>query len=486
MAKASSLSGDIFFASIAEISAQLQAKEFSAVELTRAFCDRLEKIGAAHNALALSLRRSALKKAKDVDGDLKRNRNRGPLQGIPYGAKDLLAVKGQPTEWGSRGFAGQKFDEDAFVIKKLNSTGAILIGKLAMIELAGGIGYQTAAASSTGAALNPWDRTRWAGGSSSGPGVAVAAGLVTFALGSETSGSIITPSAFCGVTGLRPTYGLVSRCGAMSLAWTLDKIGPMCRTADDCGLVLHAIAGADAEDPGSARKGFAYVPQFDRKLTDFTIGYAPVDFERADPEAQAAFQTALDVVKGLGAKLKEVEIPDFPYGALVQTVIGAEAASIFEDFIRGDKIEQMADRAQAASLKAALEIPAVDYLKAMRIRSLVRAAFRELFYDLDMLLTPSRLTPAPRISEGVGRGGGRAIAGGRGLGEIIPAGNLAGLPAISLPCGFAGGLPLGISLIGRAWFDNHVIGVGRAFQAQTDWHKRKPPVGEANAVAEKN
>jgi aspartyl-tRNA(Asn)/glutamyl-tRNA(Gln) amidotransferase subunit A len=474
---AKTLSGDVFFASIGELSAGLRAKEYSAVELTRAFCDRLEKIGAAHNALALSLRHSALKKAKDVDGDLKRERTRGPLQGIPYGAKDLFAVKKQPTEWGSRGFAGQKFDEDAFVIKKLDAAGAILIGKLAMIELAGGGGYRTAAASSTGAAQNPWDRTRWAGGSSSGPGVATAAGLVTFALGSETSGSIITPSAFCGVTGLRPTYGLVSRRGAMSLAWTLDKIGPMCRSAEDCGLVLHVIAGPDAEDPGSARKGFAYVPQFDRKMTDFTIGYAPVDFERAAPETQAAFRAALDVMKSLGAKFKEVEIPDFPYGALVETVIGAEAASIFEDFIRGPKIDQMADPSQAATLKSGLDISAVDYLKAMRIRSLVRDAFREVFYDVDMLLAPSRPTPAPRIADGTGGGVAvSTVAGGRGLTGIIPAGNLAGLPAISLPCGFASGLPVGISLIGRPWFENHLIGVGRAFQSQTDWHKRKPPV----------
>jgi aspartyl-tRNA(Asn)/glutamyl-tRNA(Gln) amidotransferase subunit A len=477
MAKA--LPGDVFFAGIGELSTRLRAKEFSSVELTRAFCDRLETIGAAHNALALSLRRHALKKAKDVDDDLKRDRTRGPLQGIPYGAKDLLAVKGEPTEWGSRALAGQKFDEDAFVIKKLNAAGAILIGKLAMIELAGGVGYETAGASSTGPAMNPWDRTRWAGGSSSGPGVATAAGLVTFALGSETSGSIITPSAFCGVTGLRPTYGLVSRRGAMSLAWTLDKIGPMCRSAEDCGLVLHAIAGADAEDPGSARKGFAYVPQFDRKITDITIGYAPVDFERVAPEGQAAFQAALGAMKGLGAKFKEVEIPDFPYGALIETIIGAEAASIFEDFIRGGKLEQLADPMQAAVLKAALDIPAVDYLKAMRIRSLVRVAFRELFYDVDMVLTPSRPDPAPRLSEGVGGSGGRSVPGGRGLGGLIPAANLAGLPAISLPCGFAGGLPVGISLVGRPWFENHLIGVGRAFQAQTDWHKRKPPVGEA-------
>jgi aspartyl-tRNA(Asn)/glutamyl-tRNA(Gln) amidotransferase subunit A len=220
------------------------------------------------------------------------------------------------------------------------------------------------------------------------------------------------------------------------------------------------------------------VPQFDRQMTDFTIGYAPVDFERVAPEAQAAFQAALGVMKSLGAKFKEVEIPDFPYGALVEIVIGAEAASIFEDFIRGSKIEQMADPAQAATLKAALDISAVDYLKAMRIRSLVRAAFQEVFYDVDMLLAPSRMAPAPRIADGVGGGGASSVRSGRGLNGIIPAGNLAGLPAISLPCGFAGGLPLGISLIGRPWFENHLIGVGRSFQAQTDWHKRKPPVAQ--------
>jgi len=182
------------------------------------------------------------------------------------------------------------------------------------------------------------------------------------------------------------------------------------------------------------------------------------------------------VMKSLGAKFKEVEIPDFPYQALVETVIGAEAASIFEDFIRGPQIEQMADPSQAATLKSGLDISAVNYLKAMRIRSLVRSAFREVFYDVDMLLAPSRPTPAPRIADGTGTGAGSPAAGGRGLTGIIPAGNLAGLPAISLPCGFASGLPVGLSLIGRPWFENHLIGVGRAFQSQTDWHKRKPPV----------
>ena len=243
---------NVFFISISEISAKLRAKEFSCVELTRAFCDRLERSAPRYNALALSLRKEAIRQAHDVDGELHRDRLRGPLQGIPYGAKDLLAVKGKPTTWGAKPLARQVFDEDAHVIKKLRDAGAILCGKLAMVELAGGGDYRFASASMTGPGLNPWDKTKWSGGSSSGSAAAVAAGLVTFALGSETSGSIITPAAYCGVTGLRPTYGLVSRRGAMALSWTLDKIGPLCRTAEDCALVLHVIAGGDDEDPGSA------------------------------------------------------------------------------------------------------------------------------------------------------------------------------------------------------------------------------------------
>src|SRR5580704_3327799 len=248
-------------------------------DFSHAFCDRMERVAPRYNALALSLREQAVKQAREVDDDLRRDRTRGPLQGIPYGAKDLLAVKGKPTTWGARPFANQVFNEDAQVIQKLNKTGAILAGKLAMVELAGGGNYRLASASLTGPGLNPWDRTRWSGGSSSGSAAAVAAGLLPFALGSETSGSIITPAAFCGVTGLRPTYGLVSRRGAMALSWTLDKIGPICRSAEDCALVLRVIAGSDVEDPGSAGKSFSYNPQFVRKPAETTIGYAPVDFE---------------------------------------------------------------------------------------------------------------------------------------------------------------------------------------------------------------
>lgn len=469
---------DVFFSTITEINAKLRAKEFSCVELTRAFCDRLQKLGPRYNALALSLEKDAVKQARDVDDELHRDRTRGPLQGIPFGAKDLLAVKGKPTTWGAKPFANQVFDEDAVVINKLKGTGAILIGKLAMVELAGGGDYNIAGASMTGPGLNPWDTSRWSGGSSSGSGAAVAAGLVTFALGSETSGSIITPAAYCGVTGLRPTYGLVSRRGAMALSWTLDKIGPICRSAEDCAHVLHAIAGSDHEDPGSAGRSFNYNPQFVRKPAETTVGYAPVDFnEWADPAIRPALQEALGVVKSLGFQMKEVALPDFPYGALVSLIIAGEAGSIFEDFIRSGQVDQLADPTQIAGLKAMLDLPSVDYLRAMRVRSLVQQGLRDLFIDCDMLLVPARMELAPSASEpldGPPRSGPAPSS--RGMSGIIPAGNLAGLPAISLPCGFANGLPVGISLIGRPFYENQLIAIAAAYQKQTDWHKRRPPV----------
>src|SRR5579862_2246670 len=467
---------DVFFSTISEITAKLRAKEFSAVELTRAFSDRLERLGPRYNGLALSLREQAIRKAHDADGDLKRERYR-PLQGIPYGVKDLLAVRRHPTTWGAKPYAGQVFDEDALVVQKLDKAGAILIGKLAMVELAGGGGYRFPSASLTGPGLNPWDRARWSGGSSSGSGIATAAGLVTFALGSETSGSILTPSAYCGVTGLRPTYGLVSRRGAMALSWTLDKIGPLCRSAEDCGLVLQVIAGADNADPGSAGRGFSYVPQFSRKPADLTIGYAPVDFDEwADPAARTDLKTALSVVKSLGVAVKEIEIPDFPYGAILATILNGEMGSIFEELIRSGKVDQLADKRQIAGLKASLELPASEYLKAMRIRSRIQEAFRELFVDVDILLTPSRLTPASKIGDALDRAPAGPQPKSRGLNGLIPAGNLAGLPALSLPCGFADKMPVAISLVGRPMTENHLLAIGRLFQSQTDWHRRRPPI----------
>jgi aspartyl-tRNA(Asn)/glutamyl-tRNA(Gln) amidotransferase subunit A len=469
-------SDDIFFATITELNTKLKAKEFSVVELVRAFGLRMEQLGPRYNALALPLTKAAIRVARDVDKEFKRERYRGPLQGIPYGAKDLLSYAGQITTWGARPFAAQVFDHTAAVLEKLQKTGAVLIAKLAMVELAGGGGYRSAAASLFGPGLNPWDRTRWSGGSSSGSGSAVAAGLVPFAIGSETSGSILTPAAYCGVTGLRPTYGLVSRYGAMALSWTMDKVGPMCRSAEDCGLVLETIAGGDPRDPGSARKSFYYTPQYHRKPKDMRIGYAPVDFtDRAHPAARAAFEQSLAVIRETGAQLVELKLPDLPYKALTSTIISAEGSSVFEPIIASGKVDELADPKQIAGLKAGLEIPARDYLKAMRIRTLAQQKIRGLFGEVDILLAPSRSGPASKISEPLDRPSSeQPEPKDGGLSELIPAGNLAGLPALSLPCGFADGLPVAIQLVGSAFSENVLLAMGKEFQTRTDWHRKRP------------
>ena len=467
---------DVFFASISELNARLAKREFTSVELVKAFAERLERLGPRLNALALPLTETALRRAKEVDAELKRDRLRGPLQGIPFGAKDLLSVAGRITTWGAKPFAAQVLNETATVLQKLDKTGSLLIGKLAMVELAGGPSYRSAAASLFGPGLNPWDRTRWSGGSSSGSASAVAAGLVPFALGSETSGSILTPSAFCGVTGLRPTYGLVSRHGAMPLAWTMDKIGPVCRTADDCGLVLQVIAGADPKDPGSAGKSFYYTPQFTRRLADLRAGFAPADMDWAEPAARPVFDAAFKTFGEIGVPMSQIRLPEFPYGALAGTVVSAEGSSVFQALIESGKVDELADAKQIAGLKAGLEIPAKDYLKAMRIRSLVKDKFRELFANVDVIVAPSRYGVAPPISqpldspiETVQR------PTDPGMNALIPAGNLAGLPALSLPCGFAGGLPLALQLVGPPFSENTLLALGREFQNRTDWHRRRPP-----------
>lgn len=473
---------DVYFATIAELNKGLRAKQFSATELARAFCDRLERLGPRYNALALSMRQSAMRQAKEVEGDIGRERFRGPLQGIPFGVKDMLAVAGQITSWGARPFAAQVFDYDATVITKLAKTGAVLTGKLSMVELAGAGGYRFPGASLFGAGLNPWDPSRWSGGSSSGPGSAVAAGLVPYAIGSETSGSILTPAAYCGVTGLRPTYGLVSRHGAMPVAWTMDKLGPMCRSAEDCGLVLQVIAGKDDNDPASAGKSFYYAPQFARELKTIRVGYNRRDFEEhAEPSTRAAFTQALQVFREMGTPLSEVSLEDLPYGAVTGTLISAEGSSVFEELIESGRVDQLADKRQIAGLRAGLEIASRDYLKAMRIRRLVQQEFRRLLTNIDVLLAPARYGVASRVSEPLDAPAPPSLAtpppattGGAGLRALIPAGNLAGLPALSLPCGLVEGLPIGLQLVSRPFTENVILTLGNEFQKRTDWHRRRP------------
>jgi aspartyl-tRNA(Asn)/glutamyl-tRNA(Gln) amidotransferase subunit A len=465
------------FATISQLSSALQNREISCVELTKVFTKRLEMFGPQYNALACSLEKEAHKSAKDVDYDLKRERFRGPLQGIPYGAKDLLAFAKYPTTWGAKPFAEQIFDYNATVINRLSDHKAILIGKLSMIELAGGGGYSSALASLQGPCLNPWNKLYWAGGSSSGSGAAVAAGLTVFAIGSETSGSILTPAAFCSVTGLRPTYGLVSRHGAMALSWTLDKIGVLARCAEDAGLVLHAIAGRDDADPGSARKSFYYSPQYYENLRDLKIGYAEIDFaEWPDEPLRPVFTNALGVVKSIGSQMVEMRLPDFPYGPTIGAIIDSEAASIFEHFIRSGTVDQLADQSQIDGLKASMTYSALDYLKAMRVRSQIQSAFRDLFANVDVLVAPTRFSVPDRADQpfdetqpkrpdqkGVGAG-------------LVQASNLCGLPALSLPCGFVNGLPIGLQFVGPPFSENRILAYGREFQRRSEYHKQRPPL----------
>lgn len=470
------IANDLFFATIPELNSRLMSKEVSSVDLARAFAARLQQLGPRYNALALPLPQQAFRKAEETDKEIKRGRTRGPLQGIPYGVKDLLSFAGQPTTWGAQPYAAQVFDYDATVIQRLAGVGAVLVGKLSTVELAGGGGYRFASASLQGPGKNPWDTTKWSGGSSSGPAASVAAGLVPFAIGSETSGSIVTPASYCGVTAVRPTYGLVSRHGAMALSWTLDKLGPFARSAEDCGLILQVIAGSDGNDPGSASKSFYYTPQYGRPVKGMVAGYAPVDFaEWAAPEMRPAFTAALEVLRQSGVTMKEAKLPDFPYGPVISTIIGAEGASIFETLITSGRVNELVDQSQIAGLKANLEIPALAYLKAMRVRRQIQDAFRQLFAQVDVLIAPGRLTPATPLTQSLDQDRPGPVPNDPGMTALIPAANLAGLPALVLPCGFAGDLPVALQIVGAPFTENLLLAIGREFQAHTDWHRRRPP-----------
>ena len=280
----------------------------------------------------------ALEQAHQADDDLKAGHDRGPLHGIPYGAKDLLATRGIPTTWGAEPFRNRVIDQDATVITRLRDAGAVLCAKLSMVELAGGMGYHQPNASLTGPGLNPWNLKKWSGGSSSGSGSAVAAGLVPFAIGTETWGSITTPASYCGLTGLRPTYGRVSRSGAMALAWTHDKIGPMAHSAHDCGVILNAIAGPDPDDPSASDRPYQYPPA-DDPGRPYKLAVLKDGVEHAQPEVRKNFERALKEFEKLGT-IEEVELPDLPFADVAVTIISAEGSAAFEEmFDSGSVLE---------------------------------------------------------------------------------------------------------------------------------------------------
>jgi aspartyl-tRNA(Asn)/glutamyl-tRNA(Gln) amidotransferase subunit A len=462
---------DLLYLPIRELSSRLRSRQLTPVQLAEACLDRLEREGPKLNAVATLMRDSALREAREAEREIARGRWRGPLHGIPYGVKDLLATKGVPTTWGAEPYRNQVFDHDATVVRKLRGAGAVLCAKLAMVELAGGMGYNHPDASFTGPGLTPWNLGYWSGGSSSGPGSAVAAGLVPFAIGSETSGSIVTPSAFSGVTGLRPSYGLVSRHGAMALCWTLDKLGPMGRTADDCALVLSAMAGPDPADPTLTGRTFPW-KEAARPARKLRVVVPKGCTEKVQPAVRENFEAALAKLSDVITVTRDVEFPDLPWGPAVGTIVGAEGASAFLDLLDSGDVTKLRCPADRTGGYSSLLLPAVDYLHAMRLRRPMRAAMTKLFETCDVLATPTRAT----VSYPIDKEFAQAYPGISGGPPVIPAGNLTGLPALAMPNGFGEqGLPTSISFMGPAFSEASLCELGVAYQSRTDWHAKRPP-----------
>jgi aspartyl-tRNA(Asn)/glutamyl-tRNA(Gln) amidotransferase subunit A len=458
------------FAPVSELSESIRTRKLSPVELTEAYLQRIEHWGGKLNAVARATPDLARRQAKQAEDEINRGRYRGPLHGIPYGAKDLFATAGIATEWGAGCCAGQMFDRDATVVTRLREAGAVLLGKLAMIEFAGGLGYRYANASATGPARNPWGPNHWTGGSSSGSGGAVAGGLVGFALGTETWGSILCPSAFCGTTGLRPSYGRVSRAGAMVCSNTYDKVGPIARSARDCRLILQAIAGRDPVDPSSSAEPVKLAPGSSRRITELRGALVPLDFSKSrEPEAKQAFDHAVSECRAMGLKLEEAKLPEFPTGEVASVIITAEALSAFERFHRDGSVAKLHDPYAPHQWEISQAITSDDLVKAWRMRRVAQQKMAEFFADYDVVVTPNFLTTAPRVEEDINK----ALDG--YTDPVGGLGNTCGLPSLALPSGTGrGGLPLGFQFVAAPFEEALLLDLGEAFQARTKFHTAHP------------
>ncbi|HXW77637.1 MAG TPA: amidase [Candidatus Eremiobacteraceae bacterium] len=447
----------------------LRFKQTSSVELTQLYLGRLERIGARLNAVVTIMHERALAEAKAADRDFAAGVDRGPLQGIPYGVKDLLAAQGGPTTWGAAPYKDQILDFDATVVKRLKDGGAVLAAKLAMIELAGGMNYNQADASFTGPCRNPWNVDYWTGGSSSGPGAAVSAGLVPFAIGSETDGSITNPSSYCGVTGLRPTYGRVSRHGAMALSWSLDKLGPLCRTAMDAHFVLAGIAGADPLDPTSIDE--AYPPAIPTPKA-CTFGIIKGGTDKVQPAVRDNFNAALKTMQAAGwvRSIVEIELPKYFYDDAIAAIIAGEGGAAFRDIIEDGRVQTLSDPDGKRGGYSYFTVPAVDYVDAMRIRKPMQRDFGRLFERIDVIAAPTFATVALPIDLSFDK----AYPGTSDT-PLISACNLTGIPAVSVPCGFGEhGLPTGFMLVAPARQEALLLALAVEYQRHTGWHHRIP------------
>ncbi|HEX9895883.1 MAG TPA: amidase [Gemmatimonadales bacterium] len=436
---------DLAFLPLADLAELVRTRQLGAVELTRLYLERLKRYDPTLLCVVNLTEARALRQAETADREIKAGRYKGPLHGIPWGAKDLLAVPGHPTTWGSPIFRNQMLDATATVVERLDAAGAVLVAKLALGEFAmGDVWYG-------GTTKNPWNTEQGSSGSSAGPGSATAAGLVGFAIGTETLGSIVSPATRNGVTGLRPTFGRVSRHGAMALSWTMDKVGPMCRTAEDCALVFQVIHGTDGKDPTVIDAPYSWDPV--RPLSSIRIGYLKTAFDQ-ERQQKALDDAALDALRALGVTPVEVEMPgNLPIGAM-RIILSAEAAAAFDDLTRDNRDDQMVRQVANAwpnAFRSARFIPAVEYIQANRARTILMERMEKVFEQVDVFITPSF------------------------GGNVLLATNLTGHPALVLPSGFtlAGG-PVSVSFIGKLFGEAELCRVAMAWQEATGWHRRRP------------
>ncbi len=456
----------------------------SPVALAEGYLERAKTIGARLNAFVTVTSELAMKQARQAEAEIKAGRYRGPLHGVPYAVKDLVAVKGYPTTWGAKPYAHQSFDYDATVIERLNEAGAVLLGKAAMIELAGGLGYSSGDASLTGPARNPWNPDCWTCGSSSGSGAIVSAGLAPWALGSDTRGSILCPSSWCGVSGLRPSFGRVSRYGSMAIAYSMDKLGPMARTADDCALVLNVIGGHDPKDHDSVEstaKVFSY-KETEPGGAPLRVGRLTNVFARKDSEAERAIDEAAKVFQQAGATVEECEFPDGPFEEAAELTILMEAASAFEHLVQSGDCKGLTDPLGQINGYASEQFSVIDYLHVQRVRTMLQKMADSMFDKYSVLISASQPTTAQPLhakdeDDPAARRSKRSGGGGFHMDRRAPDGvsSLCGLPAISIPCGFSKAkLPYGMQIMGRALEDATVLKAARLYQTHTEWHLQHP------------
>jgi Asp-tRNA(Asn)/Glu-tRNA(Gln) amidotransferase A subunit family amidase len=446
---------DLAFLTVAELAVLLRSRRVSSIELTELYLARLREYDPVLQAVVTFTEERAREQANLADRELDAGHWRGPLHGIPYGAKDLLSVAGYPTTWGAVPYQEQFVDEDAAVIQRLEEAGAVLIAKLTLGALAWGDVWFG------GMTRNPWNIEQGSSGSSAGPGSAVAAGLVGFAIGSETLGSIVSPSTRNGVTGHRPTFGLVSRYGAMALSWSMDKLGPMARSAEDCALIFDAIRGRDERDATTVDAPFPYDPR--HNVSELRVGYLADAFDEEYQNREADHAT-LEVLRSLGVELRPMKLPSrFPLSALLKT-LSVEAATAFDELTRTRGIDRMVRQTKDAwphVFRTARFVPAVEYLQASRARTLLMREMAEVMADYDAFVTPSY--------------------GGSNLSIT----NLTGHPCVCVPNHFAPledvqrserRRPGSITFVGQLYNDASALALATAYQRVTPFHRMRPPI----------